>query len=313
MPVVAVAGILHESNSFSSLATDRAAFERASLKTGDAIIAEWVDSHHEVGGFLAGAREQAFDVYPALVATAIPAGPVTDDALDGLTADLISRLRAAPRLDGLLLALHGAMVTTRFPHADAEIVRRLRAALGPALPIVVTHDFHANIPPEILDHATALLTYQTCPHVDQRDRGQRAAAILARIFAGARPAQAIAKPPLLLNIVFHNTSRPPLAPIVEETCRLERDPRILAASFAAGYQYADVPHMGPSVVVVTDNDPALAESEVRRLADQLWDARDQMRFTPPRRLDRRPPRHRFPAAARGPRRYGRQHRRRLRR
>jgi microcystin degradation protein MlrC len=281
--VVAIGGILHESNSFSNLATDRAAFERAGLATGDAILSRWGESHHEVGGFIAGARQYGFDLHATLVAEATPAGPVTDAALDSLAGELIARLKASPRrLDGLLLALHGAMVTERHPHADAEVVRRARETLGPAAPIVVTHDFHANIPPEIARHATALLSYQTCPHVDQRQRGLKAAELMHRLLAGGvRPAQAVAKPPMVLNILYHNTNRPPLLPLVEETRRLERDPRVLAASLAGGYQYADVPQMGPSVVVVTDGDPELAQREAERLAGLLWAERENLRFSLP--------------------------------
>ncbi len=281
-PRVAIGGILHESNSFSNLPTDRTAFERGSLRFGEAIFAEWAESQHEVGGFIAGARQYGFEIYPAMVAQATPAGPVTESALDSLTADLLARLQAAPKLDGLLLALHGAMVTEKFPHADAEIVRRVRAAMGPLFPIVVTHDFHANISPEIVEHSTALLNYKTVPHVDQRERGVKAAEILNRILNGkARPTQAIVKPPMLLNIRFHNTNVPPLQPLVEETRRLEQNPKILAASFSGGYQYADVPQMGPSVVVVTDNDPELAKKEAQRLSDMLWNMRDRMKFDLP--------------------------------
>lgn len=86
---------------------------------------------------------------------------------------------------------------------------------------------------------------------------------------------------MLLNIRFHNTNVPPLAPIVEETRRLEQNPHVLAASFSGGYQYADVPQMGPSVVVVTDNDPELARKEAQRLADMLWSTRDRMKFDLP--------------------------------
>src|SRR5262249_26141108 len=154
----------------SNLPTDRAAFERGSLRFGEAIFAEWSESQHEVGGFIAGARQHGFEIYPTMVAQATPAGPVTEAALDSLTADLIARLKAGPKLDGLLLALHGAMVTEKFPHADAEILRRVRAAMGPQFPIVVTHDFHANISPEIVEYSTALLNYKTVPHVDQRER-----------------------------------------------------------------------------------------------------------------------------------------------
>jgi microcystin degradation protein MlrC len=281
--VVAIGGILHESNSFSNLATDRAAFERGALKLGEDILSRWGKSHHEVGGFIAGARQFGFEIYPALVAEATPAGPVTEAALDSLTRDLIARLKAASqKLDGMLLALHGAMVTATYPHADAEIVRRIREAMGPDFPIVVTHDFHANIAPDIVRHSTALLTYQTCPHVDQRQRGIKAAEVMHRILNGkARPTQAVAKPEMLLNIRFHNTNLPPLSPIVEETRKLEQNPKVLAASFSGGYQYADVPQMGPSVVVVTDNDPELARREADRIAGMLWSARERMRLELP--------------------------------
>jgi len=73
----------------------------------------------------------------------------------------------------------------------------------------------------------------------------------------------------------------PLAPIVEETRRLENQPKILAASVAGGYQYADVPYVGPAVVVVTDNDPDLAKREAQRLSDMLWATRDRLRLNLP--------------------------------
>ncbi len=279
---VAIGGILHESNSFSNLATDRAAFERAGIRVGDAIIAEWGESRHEIGGFIAGTRKFGFEMHPTMTAQATPGAPVTAAAFESLTADLISRVKAAGRLDGLLLALHGAMVTEKFPHADAEIVRRLRSAMGGQFPIIVTHDFHANVSPEIVEYSTALLTYKTTPHVDQFDRGMKAAEILRRILAEkARPVQALVKPPMLYNIRFHNTSVLPLAPIVEETRRLERNPKILAATVSGGYQYADVPAMGPSVIVVADGDRELAQKEAQRLADMLWATRDQLKLNLP--------------------------------
>jgi len=281
--VVAIAGILHESNSFSNLATDRQAFERGRLRLGDQILTEWAQSQHEVAGFIAGCRKYGFEMFPALVAEATPAGPVTGAALDSLTADLIARLKASPKkLDGLLLALHGAMVTEQHPHADAEIVRRLRQTLGPGFPIVVTHDFHANIAPEIVEHSTALLTYQTCPHVDQRARGLKAAELMDRILNGkARPTQALAKPAMVYNIRFQNTNLEPLAPITEASRQLEGNPKVLAASVSGGYQYADVPQMGPSVVVVTDNDPDLARREAQRLSGMLWATRDRLKLDLP--------------------------------
>ncbi|MBM3773868.1 MAG: M81 family metallopeptidase, partial [Acidobacteria bacterium] len=279
---IAIAGLLHESNSFSSARTDLGSFRSGSLVSGDDIARRWQDSSHEIAGFLEGGQRFGFEIHPTLFAQAVPSGPVTGEAFDALTGELIERLRSAPALDGLLLALHGAMVTEAHPHADAEVVRRVRAALGPGFPLVVTHDFHANIPPEMMALSTALLTYKQNPHVDQRERGAKAAQIMAAIVRGeASSAQAIAKPPLLLNIYFQNTSRGPLLHIVRETQRLETEPGILAASLSGGYQYADVPQVGPSLIVVTHGDPERASREARRLADMLWATRERLELNLP--------------------------------
>ena len=147
-----------------------------------------------------------------------------------------------------------------------------------ALPIVATHDAHANVAPEEIDLATALVIYKEVPHVDQRACGKRAAWIMSRIACeGLRPAQAIVKPPLLYSIVYHNTTKRPMLPLVEELKRMEgEDARILAANAAVGYQYADVPQMGPSIVVVTSGDRRLARREAERLGNLMRGHRLEM-------------------------------------
>ena len=169
-------------------------------------------------------------------------------------------------------------MTQSHPDADAEVLRRLRHELGAELPIVVTHDAHANVAAEEVELCSALVIYKEVPHVDQRERGQQAASIMAKITReDVRPAQAIEKPPMLYNILFHDTSKRPMLPLVTELKRLEReDNRILAASAAVGYQYADVPQMGPSIVVVTDGNEGLARRESRRLSELMWGHRHEM-------------------------------------
>jgi microcystin degradation protein MlrC len=268
---IAIGGIQHESNTFSSAKTTFADF---GVQRGAEILAEWGPSQHEMGGFIEGGSRFGFEIYPTLMAVAMPAGAVTNDALDRLTSELIDRIKSAPPLDAVLLALHGAMVNESFPDGDAEVVRRVRAALGPAFPLVVTHDFHGNIPQDVVDLSTALVIYKTCPHVDQRQCGVRAAEIASRIVQGEiKPTQAMVKPPMIYNIRYQNTKVEPMRPIVDELLRLEKNPKILAANVAGGYQYADVPAIGPSVVVVTDSDPELARREAQRLSDMLWATR----------------------------------------
>jgi microcystin degradation protein MlrC len=169
------------------------------------------------------------------------------------------------------------MVVESFPDGDGEVLRRLREAFGSEFPIVVTHDFHANISEPLVQDSTALVVYKTNPHVDQRERGVQAAKLLVRTIRGEiKPTQALVKPPMLFNILYQNTSKEPLKSIMDAAREMEDWRKVLVANVAAGYQYADVDEMGPSVVVVTDDDPRLARNAAQRLSDMLWEVREQL-------------------------------------
>ncbi|MBI2502606.1 MAG: M81 family metallopeptidase [Candidatus Latescibacteria bacterium] len=276
---VAIAGFSHESNTFASHPTALGDF---GVRPADQLVAHYQDTFSEMAGYIAGAREHNFELVPLFSAGATPAGPLTRQAYEELVGRLLAGLKQAEPLDGVLLALHGAMVAEHFPHADAETVHRLRAHFGPSFPIVVTHDYHANVPPSLVEEATALVIYKTNPHIDQRERGLQAAGILARTVRGeVRPLSALVKPELLFNIYHHNTSRPPMQPLMQAAIELEKTPGILACSIAAGYQYADVPHMGPSIVVVADGDQALAQREAARLGELMWARREELKIAVP--------------------------------
>src|SRR5262249_23843084 len=158
----------------------------------------------EVGGFLEAAAVEGFEPVPILMAWAIPSGPVTDEVFEEVTGRLIDDLHRQ-RPDGLLLALHGAMVAESHLDADGEGLARVREAMGPSFPIVVTFDLHGNLSQRRIDCCDAAVAYRTCPHVDQRECGRRAASLLMRMLHGeVRPCQALAKPPLIVNIMVHD-------------------------------------------------------------------------------------------------------------
>ena len=89
------------------------------------MIKRWGEAHHEISGFIQGATEYDYTVYPVFMASAMPAGRVTDDVFDRTTEMLIQHLKAAPKHEGLLLALHGAMAVESYPDGDGEVLRRL--------------------------------------------------------------------------------------------------------------------------------------------------------------------------------------------
>ena len=275
---IATAGFSHESNSFYSQPTQ---LEDFGVCEGADVISQYAGTFHEIAGYIAGAEEFGYELYPLLATSAMPGGPVTADTYEHFVGRILSGLEAAPKLDGVLLALHGAMVAEGFPQADGETVRRVRALVGD-LPIAVTHDYHANVPPELVDAADSLIIYKTNPHIDQRERGLQAASILTRQIRGeVQPKMALVKPEVLFNIYFHNTSVAPMQPLMQAAIELESQAGILGCSIAGGYQYADVPYMGPAIVVIADGDEERARREAERLGEQMWASRDQLKHSVP--------------------------------
>ena len=98
------------------------------------------------------------------------------------------------------------MVVESYPSGDAEVVRRVREAMGKKFPIVVTHDFHANVDPAIVRYSNVLITFKECPHLDTKERGVQAVTIMAGMLNGkVKPVQYVTKPPMFLNLLFQDT------------------------------------------------------------------------------------------------------------
>jgi microcystin degradation protein MlrC len=278
---IAIGGLMHESNTFALLPADLRRFREGSLTYGDAVIPVWQDANHEVGGFIEGATKFDYEPVPVAMAWATPAGPVTDEFFDHFTDALVTGCQLA-RADGVLLALHGAMVTPRHPDADAETLQRLRIALGPQIPIAATLDFHGNVSPRMAETANILVGYQTYPHVDQRGRGVLAAELLTRAIKGEiHPVCEIVKPPMLLNLLGQDTARDPMVRLMLKARAAERSPGILSVSLLAGFPYADVPDTGASVIVVADGDRARGRAVANELAAEMWAVRDQLNVPSP--------------------------------
>lgn len=281
---IAIAGISHESNSFNTTKATLADFEKEDSLSGNRT--EWLEtmakSSMNAAGMIAGAARQGVELYPIHFYQATPRGPIDDKGFDTMVTRIIDGLKRGPRYDGVLLTLHGAMVVDSYPSGDAEIVRRVRQAMGPKFPIGVTHDFHANVDPAIIANANVVITGKECPHLDTKERGIQTAEILARMIKDeVKPVQVLVKPPMMLNLIHHDTYRLPMKAIVDASKEAEKIPGVLAVSIPGGYQYGDVPAMGPSVIVITDNDPALAKREAERLGAMLWGIRDQLKFDLP--------------------------------
>src|SRR5262249_47317923 len=143
--------------------------------------------------------------------------------------------------------------------------------------IAVTLDYHGKVCAQMAEAANILIGYQTYPHVDQRQRGLLAAELLTRAVKGeVRPVCAIAKPPMLINLLGQDTSREPMKELMQMAREAETWPGMLSVSLMAGFPYADVPDMGPSVIVVADGDRNQAAAVANDLTAAMWNARERL-------------------------------------
>jgi microcystin degradation protein MlrC len=176
--------------------------------------------------------------------------PVSDEAFRYYN-DMIceSFAQRAGTLDGVLLYLHGAMVTESDLDPEKTIVENVRKVLGSRTPIVVAFDLHGNLTPSILKTTDAVVSYRSSPHIDMRSTGERAASLLLGMLDGSsKPVSAMAKPGVVVPSVFSATTTSPGSDIISHVLQWQDTPGVLDVSFLFGFAWSDVPGLGCSAV-----------------------------------------------------------------
>lgn len=257
MSRVGVAGVWHETNTYSARATTLADFEALELLRGDDIVDRHAGTGTVVGGMIASGD---FDVVPLATAGAWPAGRVTRDALDEIFARLGDELARA-RVDAVLLDLHGAMVAEGVDDVELETLRLVRGVAAD-VPLVAVHDLHGNPSPAAVELCDAFVAYDTYPHVDMRERGVEAAHLLAQILGGRALRSIAGKVPLLSTPLGQATDATPMRDLAALACDLERQDGIARVSLLPGFPFSDVERAGFSVVVTFEPRAEAAAREV---------------------------------------------------
>ena len=269
---VLTAEMLHETNTFCALSTTLASFAERGLLYGDAAIAARQDNNTELGGFLEAAREYGWKVVHTLSAHAQPGGPVTRDAFDQLTAPILAAALAHQgQIDGILLGLHGAMVTDFCEDGEGELLKRLRAQIGPHVPIGITLDPHANVSCQMCDLANIIVSFKTYPHTDMRVAGRQAGDILQRTMTGKiHPRTLRVSRPMLEEVNGGRTDVGPMVQRLEQARRYEQQPDVFAVSVNGGFANADIAEVGPSVLLTAQGDMVAHARFASTLADDMW-------------------------------------------
>lgn len=277
MTHVVIGGVSHETNTFSPIRTDLPLFERRSFLRGQDIIEQSRGVSTTVGGMVDAAEERGWQMTPTIFASATPSGIVTAGAYESIVGEIVQGVKAALPADGVLLPLHGAMVAEKYDDGEGELLRRVREAVGPDMPIITVLDFHATLTPAIAEHADIVIGYETYPHIDPYERGREAVELMEKMIAGEiKPVRALRQVPMLTPLPPQFTwGKTPMNDLMSLSLKLEQEPGVLCIMLAGGFTYSDIPDSGLAVLVTADGDQSVADSVADRLARACWQERER--------------------------------------
>ncbi|MDM9627962.1 M81 family metallopeptidase [Rhizobium sp. S152] len=217
---------------------------------------------------------------PLLHARAVPGGPVSRVAYEAFKAEFLDRLKAALPVEGLYLAMHGAMNVEGMDDAEGDWISAARAVVGPDCIVASSYDLHGNVTQRIVDQLDIFAAYRTAPHIDVRETMVRAWSMLVdALKSGKRPGVAWAPVPVLWPGERTSTEDEPTKGLYDVLPDLDRREGILDANLMIGYVWADEPR-ATACAVVTGSHKTAAAKTAEEIARSYWDARDEFRFGP---------------------------------
>ncbi|NLG50776.1 MAG: M81 family metallopeptidase [Chloroflexi bacterium] len=266
---IAIAGLAHETNTFSTLPTS---YEDFRVTRGSALID---------APFWQRLADMGHELFPLFVAHATPSGRVTRACFERFLDDLLTDLQEHLPLDGLLLHLHGAMDVEGVGDGETAILRAVRDIVGRDTFIAVTLDLHANLAQEVVIHSDLLTAYRTAPHRDVLETQERGARLMiACMEAKIRPTSLMIKLPLLLAGESAVTEVEPARSLYARLSQLDSSPGILTASILIGNAWTDSPQTAVSVLL-SGTDANVVNREASKLAREIWARRAEFAIDAP--------------------------------
>ena len=252
---IAIAGFQHETNTFAPGETTLDQFTRQgswpALTRGKEIFQVFEGLNIPISGFIDSSKAQ---LHPIVWAMAEPGGYVSDDAFDEISNEIVDGIKRI-QPDAAYLDLHGAMVTHQFDDGEAEILRRIKDAMGEDFPVAISLDLHANISSQLFELANVITIYRTYPHVDFFETGARAARLLEFEMKWGL-AKSFRQVDFLIPITAQSTEYEPAKSIYREMLQV----KCTSLDLAMGFPPVDIPSCGASIVAY---DPLLEEADAK--------------------------------------------------
>jgi len=270
------AEISHETNTFNMLPTTLPMWQARRCYRGPRIAELMTGTQSEISAHLDAAQRYGWDLVQPIAAAAPPGGKTTASLWAEISGAVIDACEQGP-FDGVILALHGAMVTEDQDDAEGDLLTRLRAKLGPKVPIAITLDLHANVTDTMAELANIVIAYRTYPHLDHYQRAGEAADLLQRAMQGdIKPRALVTRGPLLEGCDYGRTQGGPMSRLLAKAERfVAQEPDLLAIAICAGFPWVDILQTGPSVTITGNGDSPRFGAITRELMDDIWATRNE--------------------------------------
>lgn len=215
---------------------------------------------------------------PLLHARAVPGGRISRSVYNAFKSEFLEKLRATLPLDGLYLAMHGAMSVEGLDDAEADWITAARSAVGSECVISASYDLHGNVSQPIIDALDIFSAYRTAPHIDvERTMNRAVEMLLEALNSGVRPQIAWAPVPVLLPGERTSTEDEPAHSLYAALKNYDRHDGVWDAALMVGYVWADEPR-ATAAAIVTGTKPEALKQAASDIAQSWWDARKAFLF-----------------------------------
>jgi len=274
MKRIIVAGLHHESNTFTPIITDVDDFR---ILRGREILDALNDSDSISGIIDTLTVKEDYEIIPILMARAVPNGIIRRTLYEELKEELLNGIRDTGPVDAFTLSLHGSMRIEEIGEAEGDLLESIRE-IHPHIPIICALDMHATVTGRMLKHADAFVGYKQAPHTDCYKTGVHAAELtLETLESGKQLSMGWCRVPMLIAGEKSETSVEPMYSMIEALRRTENH-QILAASFLLGFPWADCEENNVTALVVTSGNKTLAVETAEKLGTMFWERRRDFQF-----------------------------------
>ncbi len=274
---VAIASFEYEGNSLSLRVDRKEDFERKGLAKGKDVLAFAEGKQTALAGGIGVLTDANFEVLPILASKGGAGGHVEEAFFQETLAEIVDGMTSLMPLDGVFLALHGAMICEKEQDPEGAVLSAVRAVVGPDVPIAASLDLHAHVSERMVANADILVGYETYPHVDAYETGQKAVDLLVKAIRGEiAPVTRMRKYNAIFPVLGGATlGDAPMAMVAAKARQLEKEQKALSVSYFPVQPWLDMADVGITGLAVTNGDTAAAEDAAQIVLDEMWSRRHE--------------------------------------